>query len=86
MSIRCRGGTHGTVPVEVVVGNSGSKTKEVVLFSPYNGECPGTFVLGTDNFDFQLLDGCWSGNQEYDGPRAFEGWIHDPADNQVANV
>ena len=85
MSLRCAG-TSGANPVEVIVGNSGSKTKDVVLFSPYNGECPPTFTLGTDNFQLDLLSTtCHSGNRVYDGA-SFEQWIHSPAADQVVDV
>ena len=85
MSVRCAN-TGGANPVEVIVGNSGSKTKDVVLFSPYNGECPSTFTLGTDNFRLDLLSTtCHSGNRVYDGA-SFEQWIHSPAADQVVDV
>jgi hypothetical protein len=75
MTLRC-----GGAPVEVIVGDSSSNTKDVTLFSPYNtGDCPVTFsgsTFPTDPIDgrgdhpynFQLteLSGCETGPQFYD--------------------
>ena len=73
--------------MEVVIGSSVSNPKDVVLFSLYNGECPDTFVFSSsDQFTFGLLDGCYSGNQVYDGPRAYEQWIHLPDGDQKRDV
>jgi hypothetical protein len=77
MTLRC-----GGAPVEVIVGDSSSNTKDVTLFSPYNtGDCPSTFsgsTFPTDPIDgrgghpynFQLteLSGCDTGPQFYDTP------------------
>jgi hypothetical protein len=77
MTLRC-----GGAPVEVIVGDSSSNTKDVTLFSPYNtGDCPSTFsgsTFPTDPIDgrgghpynFQLteLSGCETGPQFYDTP------------------
>ena len=77
MTLRC-----GGAPVEVIVGDSSSNTKDVTLFSPYNtGDRPSTFygsTFPTDPIDgrgghpynFQLteLSGCDTGTQFYDTP------------------
>ena len=77
MTLRC-----GGAPVEVIVGDSSSNTKDVTLFSPYNtGDCPSTFYgstfptdpidgRGDHPYNFQLteLSGCETGPQFYDTP------------------